>query len=468
MRSIRAELSRKLAATLLVLAVIGIAAAYVLARRSLAGSFDATVKAGALAVASLTESEHGKVEFDFSEDFLSGFAASRPRNFFEIWSEEGRVLAKAPTLGSADLAGPDPGTPGDPRFRDVDLPGGRPGRSVSFVFTPGSADNSPTVPGMPRARLVFATDRRHLDETLTSLLTTCVILAVLSGAALIVAIRASLHRGLAPLEAFGRRVAGIDARTLGTRLSPDDLPAELRPIAERLNGLLARLENSFERERRFSADLSHELRTPIAELRSLAECAIKWPSMRGGQNDRDFLAIAVQMEKLVSETLKLARGEQDQIRAEITEVDIRAQCLSVWESLAQRCGERRIGARVSVDGAMVRADPTLLKSILKNLLENAVDYAPEGSVVAIEGRASDPYRLRVSNDAPDLSQDDIGRLFDRFWRKEAHRSGESHLGLGLSLSEVFARAMGWTLTAELGDETRIVLTLSAPQTQSPG
>ena len=463
MRSIRSELSRNLAATLLVLAVLGVAAAYALARWSLAGSFDSTVKAGALAVASLTESEHGKVEFDFSEDFLSGFAASRPRNFFEIWSEDGRVLAKSPTLGSADLAGPGPGTPDRPSYDDVGLPDGRRGRAVAFFFMPGSADNSPTVPGMPKARIVFATDRNHLDETLASLMTICVALAALAAAALIVAIRASLRRGLAPLEAFGLRVAGIDARSLGTRFPPEALPAELRPIAERLNGLLTRLEASFERERRFSADLSHELRTPIAELRSLAECAIKWPSMRDEQSDRDCLAIAAQMERLVSETLMLARGERDQIQAEIAALDIRAQCLPAWESLSLRAAERRIGARISVDHATVRADPTLLKSVLKNLLENAVEYAPEGSTIAIEGRATDPYQLRISNDAPDLSRDDVGRMFDRFWRKEAHRSGDSHLGLGLSLSEAFAKAMGWTLAAELDAGGRIVLTLSAPR-----
>ena len=89
-----------------------------------------------------------------------------------------------------------------------------------------------------------------------------------------------LRRELKPLQALAAEAAGIDAARLSARFATEGLPGELAPIAARLNELLARLEDSFERERRFSSDVAHEFRTPVAELRSLAELAIKLPDTR--------------------------------------------------------------------------------------------------------------------------------------------------------------------------------------------
>jgi two-component system sensor histidine kinase QseC len=117
-------------------------------------------------------------------------------------------------------------------------------------------------------------------------------------------------RGLAPLEAVAQRASHIDEHTLDQRF-PNDIPIELRSICERLNDLLSRLQSAFARERRFSADVAHELRTPIAELRAIAEVALKWPTpdpeVVGAF--QDVVAAAGQMQGIVDGLLAIARCE---------------------------------------------------------------------------------------------------------------------------------------------------------------
>src|SRR5690606_6899006 len=106
------------------------------------------------------------------------------------------------------------------------------------------------------------------------------------------------------------------------------------------------------------------------------------------------------------------------------------------------------------------ADPALLRSILSNLFENAVDYTPPGGALAISVESrSRAAVVRVINFAPDIDPADAGNLFERFWRKEAARSGGQHVGLGLALSRTFAHAMAWTLHAEVNEQRQLIITL---------
>jgi len=278
-----------------------------------------------------------------------------------------------------------------------------------------------------------------------------------------------------PLHALSDATARIDADTLSTRFPPAELPAELRPIAERLNELLARLEASFERERRFSSDLAHELRTPIAELRSAAECALKWPDSRPPQTDRDTLEIARQMERITTNLLALARrekrGEKGQAVAALEPVALAPLLDETWRPFAPRAAERRLDVSISANDALCLADATMLRSILANLYDNAVEYTPAGGAFRVEVVLSaDAVAIIFTNDtdplAP-LTPEDVPKLFDRFWRKDPSRTGAgAHAGLGLPLARALAQAMGWTLAARLaqaGAQAQLTLTLTGPQ-----
>jgi two-component system sensor histidine kinase QseC len=248
------------------------------------------------------------------------------------------------------------------------------------------------------------------------------------------------------------------------------LPGELAPIAARLNELLARLEDSFERERRFSSDVAHEFRTPVAELRSLAELAIKLPDTRAADADHETLAIALHLESILTRLLALARGEHGGLPVARERVELAALVRDVCESFREKAAARELDLKVNVPAdAQAETDPVLLRSILRNLVDNAVAYAPRGGAVEVEAAADNGrLTLRIVNTTDDLEERDLPHLFERFWRKDAARTGDGHTGLGLSLARVFAEGIGCELSATLVGEGQLAVALTQRATSSGG
>jgi len=371
-------------------------------------------------------------------------------------------VVRSDSLAGADLPRPD--RPGRPRR--VRLPNGHNGRALLLKYSPsqeiGEHSGNET---KPQLLLVVASDSEALAEALTELLSIGAVSGVLLAGAMLWVIPRVLKRGMQPLAQLGEQAAGIDANSLTTRFPVSGLAAELQPIVSRLNELLARLEVSFERERRFSADLAHELRTPLAELRSLAECSIKWPESREAGADQEVLAVAMQMQTIVTNLLMLARAEQQQATGPLVPVDLRLLVEDAWQSYCTRAEERGLKVRWELAPAIIPADAGLLRSIVGNLFENAADYAPVGGDVLVRLEQSEAgVILRVANRAEGLEPADVAKLFDRFWRKEEARTGGRHFGLGLPLARMFAQAMGWTLTATMDEQRQLEFTLTGPQT----
>ncbi len=460
--SIRRQLTRRLLLVLSLLLCAGLAAIWLATRSALAREFDRALAARAAAVATLVEQDGDRLFLDSTNPLLGGFAHNPRGDFFEIWRADGTVAARSPSLAGGDL----PRTAGTferPRFFNLTLPNGEDGRLIGFAFTPENARDERRPAGAPVSTLVVAVNRERLDEKFLELIAIVgAVGALLLGATLLVVPRV-LRRGLQPLDQLADQAARIDAETLSTRFPIESLPMELRPIGGRLNDLLCRLEGSFERERRFSADLAHELRTPLAELSTLAECALKWPETRDEAAYRDTLAIARQMESLVITMLALARGDRGQLAGHPEPTDLATLIPEIWNPFTARAAARGLGSSVAVNPAPVTADRTMLRSILANLFDNAVDYAPAGGEIAISVDSRGPALVvTVANTVENLNPEDLDRFFDRFWRKEAARTGGRHFGLGLPLARTFASVMGWELTARLDRPGWLVLTLKAP------
>jgi len=461
MNSIRRQLTRRLLGTTFGLLALGLAGLLAVACYAVVHQFDVALRTKALAVSTVAVVSADTVGVDFSDRFLQGFGDEKPRDYFQIWLADGTALARSESLGTADL----PrrlGRLDKPRYFLCPLPNGRSGRAVGFVFKPKQTRrNSRPV----ELELVVATDREDLDETLLQLLglaAGCGV--VLLGATLWVVPR-MLRRGLEPLNRLGEQAALIDAGSLAVRLPVAGLPEELQPISRRLNELLARLEQSFERERRFSADLAHEMRTPITELRNLAECALKWPESRDAATDAEVLAIARHMESLTASMLALARGEHGKLAVSAETIAMVPLVEEVWRTFTARAAARRLRVNLALAPASAVADPVLVRSILTNLFDNAVDYTPEAGEISITlVNTGGGLALTVANLAGDLEPADVAKLFDTFWRKEAARSGGHHVGLGLSLARNFATTLGWTLAATLDAQRCLVLRLVSGQT----
>jgi len=464
MRTIRQQLTRALLSGFALLLGAGGAGVYFSTRAALLEQFDETLRAKANAISSGTE-QHGKrINIEISEDSIREYDENVPVEFFQLRRADGATVRRSKSLVAADL----PvrfGTVRRPKFWNLTLPSNYRGRAIGYTFSPRSAREEEGATIEPvELSIVLASDRRELDETLAVL----AVVLLGCGALLLVVtgliVPRVLGRGLAPLNEVAEQTTRIDADSLSTRFSIDSLPGELKPIGERLNNLLARLEQSFERERQFSADLAHELRTPIAELRSLADVALKWPESRPEETDRDTLAIAVQMEGIVVRLLELLRSERGQLVPVRETVCLASLVENVWQPFAEKASAKQLKvARNVPNDAKIESDPVLLRSIITNFVENAVEYTPRDGTIRMDaGMGGGRFTFRIGNTVERLEATDLPKFFDRFWRKDSARSGSDHNGLGLSLARAFSKVLGYELTATPDGESFLLLTLSGP------
>jgi len=285
-------------------------------------------------------------------------------------------------------------------------------------------------------------------------------------AAAAIAIRRVVRSGLAPVNLIAEQAAAIEAHSLGKRFPADAMPAELHPICKRLNDLLARLEASFDRERRFNANVAHELRTPIAELRTLAEVNLQWPEDAAAtrQAFQEALQIALQMETLVTSLLAIVRCESGKQPLNREPVALAGLIETIWQPLAVRAAAKQFAVRVDLDRAcQLHTDRAMLQSIVTNLLANAVAHTPPRGTVHIRLQQTvGEFTFTVANTTDNLTAQDIPHLFERFWRKDPARSDSQHSGLGLAVAQTFAQALGLRLGAQLIAADTLTLELAGP------
>lgn len=431
-------------------------------REALTHQFDDALRTKLMALASSVEMEDGHLGFDSSDQNPRQFDSANPVLFFQIWDSGGHEVTRSQSLADDLLPPPHHATP-VPELWDMRLTNGLPVRVASLLFYPPPADNRTPTNSAPRAVAVLATDRRGLDSTLGT------VALVLIGSSLLILVLTAvvvpwvLRRELAPVKHLAEQAQKMDAESLTERFSTQGLPGELVPITERLNDLLERLQSTFVRERQFSDDLAHEFRTPISELRSLAEVSLKWPSKRNPETDQDTLAIAIQMESMINRLLLISRSHQGSLPIEVQVVELVGMVSSLWSTIESRAVERGLSLAAELPAALeIRSDPVLVRAILSNLLENAVEYASERGLIQITASIQEmDFSVAVANPAPDLTSRDLSNLFERFWRKDPARSGNEHSGLGLSLARTLASSLGCSLNARLDGQT-LTLTLSGP------
>jgi two-component system sensor histidine kinase QseC len=439
----------------------------------LQSEFDDALWTKARSLVTLTEQEEGRVWLE-AADAMPELAGGTDPEYFQLWRDDGRVIERSRSLGSHTL--PRQRVPLDqPLLFDHRLPDGRPGRFVEIRFMPRyeeeEVDGLPVEPppapsqsGVASVTLVVARSREHLDAFIASLHATLVafVLALLAG--MVVLVRLSLTAGLAPVERLAAKLRGLDAESLGERLAEAGTPSELAPVVEHLNGLLGRLQASFARERTFSSNFAHELRTPLAELRSLSEIALRCPEAPTiAEALVDIHDIGLQMESIVVNLLDLARCEGGIHVVRNGELALADAVEDCWQKVEHEASARRISlVREISPSLVVTTDREKLNRILVNLFSNAVAYSPAGSEVRCAACAVDRgFFLTVSNPTDSLEPDDLPRIFDRFWRKDAARADAGRAGLGLSLVAAFCALVGFHVEARLSSEKIFEIRLQA-------
>lgn len=466
MSSIRRQLNVTLLAGLFVLFTAASAALYLYTRDALIQEFDDALVAKLDSLTKLTETEIklGKVvvELEFHAYPLPEFQPSPDADYYQVWQDDGSVLARSASLNDNDL--PDIESSGT--IKDLTLPDGRRGRCAALSFSPApDPDRIVPVPREgdvePRLHMVLARSRENLDNILFTLMLgfSGIGLLLLGSVALIVG--ASIRKGLNPLARIADEAAAIESDRLSHRFPSSGLPDELVPITTRLNELLERLEAAFAREKRFTADMAHELRTPVAELRILSEVALKKESNADYYDASktcflDAREIALQMENLITTLFALHRGENDHVEVKNDFADVVELIERAGRSHQAKAGERKIAIEKDLpDAAVISTDKTLLLAVLDNLFSNAVSHTPEGGSVHCRLESGDNgYLFRLENTNTLLDQGDLARIFEPLWKKDPSRTQAESNGLGLSLVAAYADLLGLKLVAELPDPDR--------------
>lgn len=277
-------------------------------------------------------------------------------------------------------------------------------------------------------------------------------------------------RALKSMDAVIDEVQAItDGRSLHKRLAVPGVQDEVGRLATTLNAMLARLEESFVALRRFTADASHELKTPLTVVRAGVERVLTTPGSSPETMEvlEETLVEINRMAEMLDALLTLARADEGRAPLHLEPVDLRAQVAEAHES-AEMLAEP---ADVEVDAAIpdrpviVSADQSRIRQLLINLLSNAVKYTPSGGsvLVSLEERNGDAI-LTVSDTGIGIAPGDLPRIFDRFWRADPARSrrGRSGVGLGLAISKWIAEAHGGTISVQSRPGRGTTFTVTLP------
>lgn len=256
--------------------------------------------------------------------------------------------------------------------------------------------------------------------------------------------------GLSPLRRLSEAVSKVSVKDFRLPLERRRLPRELRPIVGRLTQTLDLLRRAFAREKQAAADISHELRTPVAALLATTELALRKP--RNSEEYRQFLAdcqgSGKQMAQLVERLLALARLDAGSDVVRLQQVDVAAlaeQCVDMLRPLAE---SRGLSLRVHCPGpASMPADPDKLREVLTNLLHNAIEYnRPEGSIDVSVERQNGLMRLQVHDTGIGITPEVREHLFERFYRGDASRQADGlHAGLGLAIVKGYVELLHGTI-----------------------
>lgn len=296
------------------------------------------------------------------------------------------------------------------------------------------------------ATIVYSAPAADLNRVLQRLAMALVACGGLA-AAIAAAVSAKLARlALRPLADAAAAIAAVNETNLDRRIDQSFLPPELRAMALQLNRMLGRLETAFQQRRRFVADASHELRTPTSAMITTMEVALRRP--RSVSELEEVLQICLSearhMRQLVQALLRQVRAEGESSPDETSEFDaseLVTQCTSLAQSLAREKDILLVG---SVSGALpVRAEASRLRSVVMNLLSNAIEYNKAGGAVEVSAHAEGELaEIRVKDDGPGISPEDLPYLFQPFYRASHNRNSDGHLGLGLFLVESHLKIMG--------------------------
>lgn len=381
---------------------------------------------------------HERDRNDLYEELGTGMNGSQPARYYgRVMDEGGRILAQTP--GMEDILPRSLTLP--PPYRSTkELEKGaswkaKNGRHYLFM----AAWDDSNLPGeqknLIQAGIDVSEDYSILSEYRKKLGLVLILGILFSTVAGISVAR----RGMRPLEKITKVIQKITATRLHERIVSRGWPKELTTLAAAFDGMFDRLEDSFARLSRFSADLAHELRTPITNLKGTAEVALA--RARTAEEYREVIESNLEeharLSRIIDSLLFLARAESSNISIARKDFDARSEIEMVTEFYEALAEEREIEV-VAQGNARISSDPALFRRAFSNLLGNAIHYTSPGGTITIsvkEAENDHSVEVMVADSGMGIEPEHLSRIFDRFYRTDKARA-ENPQGSGLGLSIV--------------------------------
>lgn len=445
---------------------------------TLVREFDFYLETVARTLAAAAEVDEDGVEVKLVPEALPDIPQVEGELFSQYWRDDGTVLVKSTNLGDHDL----PRCSGEdesPQVQPLVLWDGRRARAARIRFFIDQSTRSPegspsTLPDEgSKLTLVVARDTTDLESHVRQvrwLLLAAGAATMSVGAVVSIVV---IRRSLKPLRHVAASIAAIREDDLSARIPAAAIPEEVVPLVERLNDLLHRLGEAFARERSLTADIAHELRTPVAGILSAAGVTLSADRTPGDYREalEDVRKIARQMRSMIDNLLTLARLDSQQGRLQFESIELRETIETCWRGCRERATVRGLTFENAVpDDLSCTSDRRALSIVFVNLLENAVEYANEGGRIWVTARKTDGViQVEVANTGCQLAAQEVARVFDRFWRADPSRKDASlHVGLGLALVRRIMTAMGGQATATSEDGVfQVELRLPSDPISSP-
>ena len=278
------------------------------------------------------------------------------------------------------------------------------------------------------------------------------------------------RRALAPVDEITRAARTIGAQDLSRRLVVPHTSDEMERLADTLNEMLARLEGAFRRVTQFTADASHELRTPVSIMRTSAEISLRKPRTESEYRETlsRILAESEKLSQLIEQLLLLARADSASASLPLQRTDLAAAVRNACDATKVLADAKQLNFLSSIPSAplWVMGDAAALERLFTILLDNAVKYTPGGGQVEVRAGSNDGFATAaVSDTGPGIPSADVPHVFDRFYRADRSRSRESGgTGLGLAIGRWIAEAHGGEVrlanTASTGSTFEVKIPLS--------
>jgi heavy metal sensor kinase len=378
-------------------------------------------------------------------------------HWLEVWSLDGERLVHTGTAEPPDLGPPPDANVPLHRPRSLELPIG----PVRLMTEPVSFPGGRLLLRVAVSEVVARAQVRTVWLELVALSVGVLFLGGLGGAAL------SLS-SLRPLALMATQARRITAEHLHERL-PAQRTEELEELRRAFNAALEELERSFRQLKRFTADASHELRTPLTALRSVGEVGLR--GARSTEETREVIGSMLEevdrLARLADELLTLARAEAGEAKLQKEPVDLSQLARDVVAHLCVLAEERQQSLEAEAPVPVeTRADRTVLRQAVVNLVDNAIKYSPEQTCITVAtGARPDAVFVEVRDEGPGLGEEDRRRVFERFYRVDRSRSRQiAGTGLGLSLVKWAAEAHDGAveLDSEVGRGSTFRLVLPRP------